>query len=86
LGGIGWGNSSTNPLGSTNWLGAQFAKFGSKAWDTQMPQTLSSNSFIFCTSPAISTLSHLVGGLEHFLFFHSVGNLIIPFDFHIFRG
>ena len=59
-----------------NWLGlAQFAKFGSvKAWDTQMPQTLFSNSFIFCTSPAISTLSHLVGGLEHFLFFHSVGN------------
>ena len=24
----------------------------------------------------------LVGGLEHFLFFHSVGNFIIPTDFH----
>ena len=24
----------------------------------------------------------LVGGLEHFLFFHSVGNVIIPSDFH----
>ena len=24
----------------------------------------------------------LVGGLEHFLFFHSVGNVIIPTDFH----
>jgi hypothetical protein len=24
---------------------------------------------------------HLVGGLEHFLFFHSVGNVIIPTDF-----
>ena len=27
----------------------------------------------------------LVGGLEHFLFFHSVGNFIIPTDFHIFQ-
>jgi hypothetical protein len=25
---------------------------------------------------------HLVGVLEHFLFFHSVGNVIIPTDFH----
>ena len=24
----------------------------------------------------------LVGGLEHFLFFHSVGNVIIPTDFN----
>jgi hypothetical protein len=24
--------------------------------------------------------SHLVGGLAHFLFFHSVGNVIIPTD------
>ena len=30
---------------------------------------------------------HLVGGLEHFLFFHSVGNVIIPTDEVIFfRG
>ena len=27
----------------------------------------------------------LIGGLEHFLFFHSVGNIIIPTDFHIFQ-
>ena len=28
----------------------------------------------------------LVGGLEHeFYFFHSVGNFIIPTDFHIFQ-
>ena len=27
----------------------------------------------------------LVGGLEHFLFFHSVGNVIIPIDFRIFQ-
>jgi hypothetical protein len=26
----------------------------------------------------------LVGGLEHFLFSHSVGNVIIPTDFHSF--
>ena len=26
----------------------------------------------------------LVGGLEHFRFFHSVGNFIIPTDLHIF--
>ena len=25
---------------------------------------------------------YLIGGLEHFLFFHSVGNVIIPTDFH----
>ena len=25
---------------------------------------------------------HLVGGLEHFLFFNSVGNVIIPTDVH----
>ena len=27
---------------------------------------------------------HLVGGLDHFLFFHILGT-IIPFDFHIFQ-
>ena len=27
---------------------------------------------------------HLVGGLEHFLFFHIVG-IVIPIDFHIFQ-
>jgi len=27
---------------------------------------------------------HLVGGLEHFLFFHILG-IIIPTDFHIFQ-
>ena len=27
----------------------------------------------------------LVGGFKHFLFFHSVGNVIIPTDFHIFQ-
>jgi hypothetical protein len=27
----------------------------------------------------------LVGGLEHFLFFHILG-IMIPTDFHIFRG
>jgi len=27
---------------------------------------------------------YLVGGLEHFLFFHSVGNVIIPTDELIF--
>ena len=27
----------------------------------------------------------LIGGLEHFLFFHSVGNVIIPTDEHIFQ-
>jgi len=35
----------------------------------------------------ISMDSHLVGGLAHFLFFHSVGNVIIPTDELIFfRG
>ena len=29
--------------------------------------------------------SLLVGGLEHVLFSHSVGNVIIPTDFHIFQ-
>ena len=29
----------------------------------------------------------LIGGLEHFIFFHPVGNVIIPTDFRIFfRG
>ena len=31
-----------------------------------------------------NTGSYLVGGLEHFLFFHSVGNVIIPTDELIF--
>ena len=31
-----------------------------------------------------SRLSHLVGGLEHFLFSHILG-IIIPIDFHIFQ-
>jgi hypothetical protein len=29
--------------------------------------------------------TYLVGGLEHALFFHSVGNVIIPIDFSIFQ-
>jgi hypothetical protein len=29
-----------------------------------------------------SKKTYLVGGLEHVLFFHSVGNVIIPTDFH----
>ena len=29
-----------------------------------------------------SSNGKLVGGLEHVLFFHSVGNVIIPTDFH----
>jgi len=29
-------------------------------------------------------ISHLVGGLEHVLFFHILG-IIIPTDFHIFQ-
>jgi len=31
---------------------------------------------------AVSLNNYLVGGMEHFLFFHSVGNVIIPTDFH----
>jgi len=27
----------------------------------------------------------LIGGLEHFLFFHLLGIIIIPTDFHIFQ-
>ena len=42
------------------------------------------------TIPNLSKFYHLkqvilVGGLEHFLFFHSVGNVVIPTDFHIFQ-
>ena len=29
-------------------------------------------------------VTYLVGGLEHFLFFHSVGNFIIPIDYSFF--
>ena len=29
---------------------------------------------------------NLVGVLEQFLFSHSVGNVILPIDFHIFHG
>ena len=31
---------------------------------------------------AVSLNNYLVGGMEPFLFFHSVGNVIIPTDFH----
>jgi len=31
---------------------------------------------------AVSLNNYLVGGMERFLFFHSVGNVIIPTDFH----
>ena len=31
------------------------------------------------------TLSYLVGGLEHFLFFHNIWDGILPIDFHIFQ-
>ena len=34
--------------------------------------------------PATALISYLVGGLEHFLFFHILGT-IIPIDFHIFQ-
>ena len=33
----------------------------------------------------IQMIPQLVGGLEHFLFSHILG-IIIPIDFHIFRG
>jgi hypothetical protein len=39
-----------------------------------------------CPMELVNSSVNLIVGLEHFLFFHSVGNLIIPFDFHIFRG
>ena len=32
----------------------------------------------------LSSHSYLIGGLEHFLFFHILGT-IIPSDFHIFQ-
>ena len=32
-----------------------------------------------------TTYIWLVGGLEHFSFFHSVGDFILPTDFHIFQ-
>jgi hypothetical protein len=34
--------------------------------------------------PEFDTHANLVGGLEHFLFFHILG-MIIPTDFHIFQ-
>ena len=39
----------------------------------------------YCIGLTICCTAILVGGLEHFLFFHSVGNFIIPTDFHIFQ-
>jgi len=33
-----------------------------------------------CTVPHFQTDPYLVGGLKHVLFFHSVGNVIIPTD------
>ena len=38
----------------------------------------------YCIGLTICCTAILVGGLEHFLFFHSVGNFI-PTDFHIFQ-
>ena len=37
-----------------------------------------------CVIKLVMVLLRLIGGLEHFLFFHSVGNNI-PTDFHIFQ-
>ena len=31
------------------------------------------------------TLSYLVGGLEHVLFFHNIWDVILPIDFHMFQ-
>ena len=31
-------------------------------------------------------MKYLIGGLEHFLIFPYIGNVIIPTDFHIFQG
>ena len=52
-------------------------------------------STLWYSNMAIEQIEHLhgwfshecaqSGGLEHFLFFHSVGNVIIPTDFHIFQ-
>jgi hypothetical protein len=40
--------------------------------------------FKFCWANFNLSLTNLVGGLEHFLFFHMLG-IIIPTDFHIFQ-
>jgi len=42
-------------------------------------------SYVHITTGHIYQQQLLVGGLEHFLFFHSVGNVIIPTDEHIFQ-
>ena len=40
--------------------------------------------WLHCCLPLLTMKNELVGGLEHFLFFHMLG-IIIPTDFHIFQ-
>ena len=52
----------------------------------RIPKSKGLSGFSPINTPICGVNSILVGGLEHFLFFHIIiGNVIIPSDFHIFQ-